>query len=95
MFYYAETFNRDITGWNIYSITNMKGMFQGAEQFNQDISTWDVVAARHGGGMDFRDMFNGATNFNQDLSDWSKPPTRSETDDMYLGSAMEFFYEHH
>lgn len=38
----AYTFNDDISGWDVSSVTTMNGMFYHARQFNQPLSTWDV-----------------------------------------------------
>lgn len=42
MFYYKESFNGDITHWDVSSVKNMYRMFYTAESFNQDISEWDA-----------------------------------------------------
>ncbi len=65
MFGRDDTFNEDISHWDVSSVTDMHGMFLHAEQFNQDIGSWDVSSVTHMGG-----MFALATNFNQDIGDW-------------------------
>ena len=37
LFHFNETFNGDITGWNVSSVINMSYMFCDAISFNQDI----------------------------------------------------------
>ncbi|WP_051010709.1 BspA family leucine-rich repeat surface protein [Salinibacter ruber] len=54
-----------ISQWDVSSVTNMGGMFDGAESFNQDISGWDVSSV-----MDMYGMFREATSFNQDIGSW-------------------------
>lgn len=64
-FSYANTFNQDISSWDVSNVTTMYSMFEGAATFNQDISSWDVSNVTN---MWF--MFNGALEFNQDISSW-------------------------
>lgn len=40
LFYQAESFNQDISGWDISSATAADGMFYGARSFNQDLCAW-------------------------------------------------------
>ena len=42
MFYNAEAFNADISGWNTSQVTTMDSMFENADAFNADISGWDT-----------------------------------------------------
>mmetsp|Transcript_12877 Transcript_12877/g.24181 ORF Transcript_12877/g.24181 Transcript_12877/m.24181 type:complete len:474 (+) Transcript_12877:173-1594(+) len=66
LFQAKNTFNADISGWNVSSVTNMQRMFREASAFNQDISGWDVSSVTDMGGMFFR-----ITAFNQDISGWN------------------------
>jgi surface protein len=61
----AETFNVDLSAWNVGSCTTMQGMFNGAESFNQDIGAWDTSLVT-----DMSAMFEGARVFNRDISLW-------------------------
>ena len=65
MFGRDDTFNEDISHWDVSSVTDMRGMFINAEQFNRDIGSWDVSSVT-----DMSGMFAKATNFNQDIGDW-------------------------
>ena len=42
MFYECESFNQDISNWDVSNVENMSNMFYECESFNQDISNWDV-----------------------------------------------------
>ena len=65
LFYFNETFNGNITGWNVSSVIFMDSMFRGAKSFNQDISKWKFPNVTN-----MNRMFSNATSFNQDLSKW-------------------------
>ena len=66
LFQYMDTFNEDISAWDVSNVNDMAHMFDGANLFNQDISKWDVSAAYI---MTY--MFQNAWRFNQDLSSWN------------------------
>jgi surface protein len=61
----TDSFNQDISGWDVSSVVNMGAMFREAQSFNQGISNWDVSNV-----YSMSTMFLGAASFNQDLSDW-------------------------
>jgi surface protein len=72
MFKNAVAFNQDISSWNVSSVPDLTGMFEGATAFNNGgvALTWSA-----GTGTSFvtatTDMFNGATAFDQDISSWN------------------------
>ena len=37
-----QSFNQDISSWDMSNVKNMVFMFSNAKSFNQDISSWDV-----------------------------------------------------
>ena len=61
----VNDFNKDISGWDVSSVTDMNGMFAGATSFNQDISNWDVSSVT-----DMSYMFADNQKFNKDISSW-------------------------
>ena len=58
MFDCATAFNRDLSSWNVSTVTSMNAMFYNARSFNGNISSWDVSAVTDMGG-----MLAGATAF--------------------------------
>lgn len=42
MFLYADSFNQDISKWNVSNVINMNNMFDNAKSFNQNINSWNV-----------------------------------------------------
>ena len=61
-----SSFNGDISGWNVSSVTTMSNMFSSASAFNGDISGWNVSSVT-----DMSDMFHDASAFNWNLNDWN------------------------
>jgi len=60
-----DTFNDDISHWDVGNVTDMSWMFSLANDFNQDLSSWDVSSVN-----DMNNMFRSAESFNQDIGDW-------------------------
>lgn len=61
----TESFNQDISNWDVSNVKDMEEMFRYAIAFNQDISNWNT-----GNVENMKKMFNGATAFDQDISSW-------------------------
>ena len=66
MFYGADSFNQDISKWDVSKGENFGSMFNAADSFNQDIRNWDVSS-----GKSFYNMFAWNDAFNQDISVWN------------------------
>ncbi|MDA9111301.1 BspA family leucine-rich repeat surface protein [Flavicella sp.] len=60
-----ESFNDDLSAWDVSNVTTMEGMFYRASTFNQDLSAWDVSNVTT-----MKSMFYKATAFNQDIGGW-------------------------
>ena len=63
LFLGMDTFNEDISAWDVSNVVNMMSMFRFASSFNGDLSLWDTSSLQ---GMN--SMFDGATAFESDLS---------------------------
>ena len=66
MFWFAFSFDGDLSGWNVSSVRNMANMFSYASSFNGDLSGWNVSSVTN---MSY--MFKSATSFNQTLNSWN------------------------
>ena len=65
MFDLADSFNGNLSGWNVSGVTDMSDMFHLADSFNGNLSSWNVS-----GVTDMSDMFHSAIAFNGNLSSW-------------------------
>ena len=82
-FFIDDSFNQDISSWDVSSVTDMGFMFYGATSFNQDISSWDVSKVTN-----MNEMFSGCSSFNQDLSGWCVTHITFEPRDFSLGNTV-------
>ncbi len=83
MFWGANAFNGDITGWVTTNVTGMSEMFRNNDSFDQGIGNWDVSNVTS-----MSDMFNGAAAFDQNLGNWT--PTSCTSFSYMFNSAMAF-----
>ena len=60
-----ESFNDDISNWDVSNVTNMNNMFNNARIFDQNISSWDVSSVET-----MQSMFENARAFNQNIDVW-------------------------
>ena len=60
-----NSFNDDISRWDVSNVISMDSMFRYTNKFNQPIGCWDVSSVTNMGH-----MFCGAIAFNQDISKW-------------------------
>lgn len=65
MFTDSNSFNQNISNWDVSSVTDMSAMFANATSFNQDISSWNVSNVYQ-----MTQTFYNATSFNQNISSW-------------------------
>ena len=61
----SQSFNQDISNWDVSSGTSFGNMFLRCQHFNSDISNWNVSS-----GSTFSQMFYAARTFNQDIGSW-------------------------
>ena len=81
LFQFNETFNGDITGWNVLKVTDMSYMFHYATSFNQPIGNWEfpnVISMSY--------MFYDAKSFNQPIGNWEFPNV-TNMNSMFYGAA--------
>ena len=83
MFYRAESFNGDLSNWNVQNVTKMEAMFSYAFSFNGDLSSWDVQNVKN-----LTSMFAFANSFNADLSDWDVQNVTKMGSTFYFASSF-------
>ncbi len=84
MFYNADSFNGDISNWDVSSVLDMRYMFRDTN-FNGDISNWDVSSV-----LDMNNMLVNTPlstiNYDKLLDNWSKLPTLQNNVDFHSSS---------
>lgn len=65
MFAGCESFNGNVSNFDLNNVFSLAFMFDGATSFNRDISGWLPTSSSN-----FRFMFRNATSFNQNISLW-------------------------
>ena len=78
----ANSFNGDISRWQVGHITNMSNVFKSTYAFNQDLSGWDVSSATNMGSIF---QYSG---FNQDISGWDVSSVTSMVNMFYGANAF-------
>lgn len=68
----AESFDGDVSTWDVNSVTDMDLMFFGASSFDSDLSLWNTSAC-----MTMEGMFWGARSFSSDISNWKTSRVQS------------------
>ena len=83
MFHNAESFDGDLSGWDVSHVTDMFAMFAYAVSFDGDISSWNVSSVTNMYGMFINTPFNG------DISSWDV----SSVTDMAVMFARAFYFD--
>merc|ERR1719353_1634699 len=82
MFHSANSFNSDLSKWDVSRVTDMTTMFRNARSFNRDISKWDVSSVSN---MD--SMFRGAILFTRKLCGAAWVHSKARKTVMFAGSS--------
>ena len=78
----AQTFNGDISGWNVSNVKNMSDMFMSSPNFDGDISGWDVSNVTN-----MEAMFSKSGSFNGDISGWNVSSVKNMSS-MFFGNII-------
>lgn len=66
MFFYADSFNGNVSTWDTSSVTGMRNMFTSAYAFNGDLSAWNTSSVTNMAG-----MFEDTPAFDSNLAAWN------------------------
>ena len=81
LLYNVDTFNYDLSNWDVSRVTYMTAMFLAARSFNQDLSNWDVSRVT-----DMQSMFTEASSFQQTLCGSAWVNSKASKVDMFAHS---------
>src|SRR5690625_7230424 len=76
MFRDTETFDQDLSSWDVSRVRRMQNMFHGAKSFNSPSANW-TPGKDLADGCDLYSMFDDTEVFDQDLSSWYVSRVRS------------------
>ena len=62
----ADTFNSDLTYWDVSNVENFESCFEACKGFNGDISKWNTKSA-----INFKWFMWGCNSFSGDISNWN------------------------
>ncbi len=83
MFWEADSFNSDISLWDVSRVEQMAQMFGNTHSFNQNIGSWNVSSATN-----MNNMFSYSESFDQDIGRWNVSNVRDM--DQMFDNALAF-----
>ncbi|RJE72804.1 BspA family leucine-rich repeat surface protein [Reichenbachiella sp. MSK19-1] len=76
MFYYASSFNGDLSNWDVSQVENMESMFYRASSFDQSLGHWDISSV-----LNMEEMLDysglSVQNYDLTLAGWSTLDTEA------------------
>jgi len=87
MFYNCSSFNSNISGWDVSSVTDISEMFYGATSFDQDLSSWDFSSITLNTGLTdaFYNTALGVDNYDALLNNLNSTATIPNNVDLDMG----------